>query len=523
MRNITANLGGGKVRREVLNGRNYVVVPVTMAKPGVMHGNKGPLLYPGRELARNPEDWNAIPIVLSHPKVNGAHVSARQPAVFDSYGLGHVYNAGYRGKLSAEAWLDEELTSARAPDFYRGVLNGDKFDVSTGLFTVDVVQPGVYEGTPYDAVATNYRPDHLAVLLDEPAACGVAGGCGINVNAKVSHDEIRAKLQALVDKNFGVPYPEMNDDGEYEPEDPAEMMKKCEPHQSFYPYVVDVFDRDFIYSAQGGLWRVGYSVDNRTGEVSLADGKPEKVERVTTYKAAPADAADAADTPHVHSDGTNATDRQTTQPVPVKEPQPMSMTPEQKAALVGHLTTNCKCWQGEEKTLNAMSDDKLAALKADADELARLRTTQATTPPAQATVNAAPPPVAAAQTVPVAQPAAQLTEAEWLASAPPAVRSAVMNSMAIEQRERRQIVERLVANSAEAERAAHRERLTAKPLAELQFLDTLIPKAAPAREFDDLDRLGAVPNYTGAAPAVNAGGRDEEPDLLPAFYEDEAA
>lgn len=58
---------------------------------------------------------------------------------------------------------------------------GRPMELSTGLFTQNEPAPAgaTFNGRPYDYVARNYRPDHLAVLPDQIGACSLADGCGV--------------------------------------------------------------------------------------------------------------------------------------------------------------------------------------------------------------------------------------------------------------------------------------------------------------------------------------------------------
>src|SRR5690606_32500277 len=100
---LTANFAGN-VRREILDGREYLVAPLTMLVPGVLNGSQGPLFYPPQEVIKNPLSWNGMPIVVNHP-VDGAGnpVSARSPEVLRKYGIGTVFNAFAKDKLGGEA------------------------------------------------------------------------------------------------------------------------------------------------------------------------------------------------------------------------------------------------------------------------------------------------------------------------------------------------------------------------------------------------------------------------------------
>lgn len=188
---LVANLSPGKVRRETLGGRKYLVAPLTLIVPGVLNGSNGPLFYPPEEVAKNPQAWNNVPIVVYHPKSDKGHVSAKDPEVLDKQGIGMVLKANVSkvgsspGKLRAEGWFDEERTKAVDPRVYSALVKGQKMEVSTGLYTDnDPAENGAnHNGRPYSYVARNYRPDHLAILPDQQGACSVKDGCGMNVNS----------------------------------------------------------------------------------------------------------------------------------------------------------------------------------------------------------------------------------------------------------------------------------------------------------------------------------------------------
>lgn len=189
METLLANLSGA-VRRETLNGRTYLVAPLTMIVPGVLNGSQGALYYPPSEVEAAADSWNGIPITLRHPvDAQGNPTSARQPGVLARVGLGTVYAANYDGKLTAEGWFDEELTKSRDPGVHAALLSGKPTELSTGLFTRNKAPDGtVYNGRcpstgrSYEYVAKRHRPDHLAVLPDQVGACSLKDGCGVLVN-----------------------------------------------------------------------------------------------------------------------------------------------------------------------------------------------------------------------------------------------------------------------------------------------------------------------------------------------------
>ena len=172
------------VRREVRNGRRFLVAPASIIVPGVLPGSKGALYYPPSECARNVSSFDGIPITLNHPShpLTNDPVPAKTQGVWDRQGLGVIRNTEMNGKLRSEAWFDEERTRNLAAPVYQALVTGQAMEVSTGLFTDNQPMKGVHNGRSYDFIARNYRPDHLAVLPNDVGACSVADGCGLNVN-----------------------------------------------------------------------------------------------------------------------------------------------------------------------------------------------------------------------------------------------------------------------------------------------------------------------------------------------------
>ena len=193
---ITVNSGIG-VRREKMGGREYLVAPVSMLVPGVLNGSKGPLLYPETEVVKNYGAWNYMPLTLDHPTDDkGNAVSARHPSVIEKFGLGFVFNVSTKkGKLDGEAWFDIQRVEELAPDLISKLTSNQTIELSTGL-SVDqkpVSNVGAsYKGKPYTAIAYNYRPDHLAILLHKRGACSLEDGCGVLVNEWTSAEGVEA-------------------------------------------------------------------------------------------------------------------------------------------------------------------------------------------------------------------------------------------------------------------------------------------------------------------------------------------
>jgi len=185
METLSVNFAG-KLRREKLHGREYLVAPMSLIVPGVLSGSKGALYYPAHEVSRNPENWNGMPVVLNHPTVNGRHVSARSPEILEQSQLGAVYNARIDagGKLKAEGWFDIERTRLVDSRILDSLESQTPIELSTGLFTRNepVTGNASFNGVGYTFIARDYRPDHLAILPDVRGACSIDDGCGVLVN-----------------------------------------------------------------------------------------------------------------------------------------------------------------------------------------------------------------------------------------------------------------------------------------------------------------------------------------------------
>lgn len=163
-----------------------------MIVPGVLPGSKGPLFYPPAEVGKNVDWWNGVPIVSPiHPVgPDGRPIAANRGKstkyAWNKFGVGRVRNAhiSQRGNLAGVGRFDVQRMRRIAPDLLEMIENGEPVELSTGLFTQDVpVPPGTKDskGRPYDFIATNYKPDHLAVLAFTPGACSLKDGCGVGV------------------------------------------------------------------------------------------------------------------------------------------------------------------------------------------------------------------------------------------------------------------------------------------------------------------------------------------------------
>jgi len=266
---FTTNIAINALRRKTLDGKDYLVGPVVMAKECVMNG----ILYKAVDLQKSVPSWNGRIVTALHPKEGETHVSANaSPDVYEQWGLGLLFNSTYdkkTTKLKSQVWLDEAKLKSNK-EVAAAIDNGDMLEVSTGLFIDVIEEEGEFDGKPYTKVATNYRPDHLALLPGETGACSIDDGAGfpranmeLVVNGKlvqnVTEREIYQEVFTLL----------------------RERDKTSNPRR--YPYVEDIFENTCVFSADEEgyvLYRVG--INRTTTPISLV-GDPVKVVRRVSY------------------------------------------------------------------------------------------------------------------------------------------------------------------------------------------------------------------------------------------------
>lgn len=239
-------------RKETLGGRKYLVVPVTMIVPGVLNGSQGSIKYVKAENDKSVKKWNGMPITEGHPKVNGQSVSARSPEVLNKFQHGIILNAKSEENLTAEAWIDIENSKRINPRVVWSVVNGKPIEVSTGLELV------LATNDKGESVATDYSPDHLAILVDTVGACSLKDGCGLGVENEIGHHALGSVLIDLLNKRFSI---------------------SSGLDHNFY--IDEVFNDHVIYNKDGNLYRLNYSVSDEDDVVLAED--PVKVDRRVSY------------------------------------------------------------------------------------------------------------------------------------------------------------------------------------------------------------------------------------------------
>lgn len=253
----------GAVRYDEMEGKRFIVAPMIMMVEGVHEGSNGPLYYPKEELAKIPQVWNYKPVIVYHPQANGQSISACDPIILSNRRVGVIMNTKFEdNKLKAEAWLEEDRMNKVDERIARAIEKNQMMELSTGLYTDNESMEGEWNGEKYEAIARNYRPDHLALLPDLKGACSIEDGAGfLRLNAKaekisiignaMSHGNVRSLLNSwLQDKNEDA-------------------------------WVEDVYDDFFIFMQDGKLFKGTYSIVDNSIEVVNTF---EEVVRVTEYR-----------------------------------------------------------------------------------------------------------------------------------------------------------------------------------------------------------------------------------------------
>ncbi len=262
------------IRHDEMEGRPFIVAPMVMITEGVHAGSEGPLLYPSEELSKTPAIWNHKPIIVYHPAPGQ---SACDPDVINSRKIGLIMNTKFEdGKLKAEAWLEPTRMEKVDNRVAEAIENGEMVELSTGVFTDNELTGGEWNGEKYDAIARNYRADHLAILPDQTGACSIADGAGLlRLNQAIGKNPKLLRRIASVIGN-AMALNELSHSNTWDA-----LWTLIRERNGDDAWIEDVYDSFFIFSDKGTLFKQNYSeTDN---QVTLGD-MIEEVIRVTEYR-----------------------------------------------------------------------------------------------------------------------------------------------------------------------------------------------------------------------------------------------
>ena len=278
LQHLTLNING-PVRHEKLGGIDHLVVPTVMIVEGVMNGSKGPLYYPAAELESSEPAWNHKPIVVYHPRKG----SACDPDVLNTRKVGVILNTAWDApKLRTESWLDV-LACNRVDKRIIECLEANKaVEVSTGVYTTNEKTSGSFGDKPYDAIARNYRPDHLAILPDQIGACSIADGGGLlQLNAEALREGRLdpVTLSAIMGKTGLRPI--LTENEKSFGDIASEIYSILQSRFGWNCYIDAILPSGWVvYCIEKQTFKVGYKVTDK--EVTL-ENDPEEVYRKVSY------------------------------------------------------------------------------------------------------------------------------------------------------------------------------------------------------------------------------------------------
>jgi len=171
MKHYDISVNSDGVRREELDGREHLVVPVKAVEEGVLDGG----FLPAETIEDSEPGWNGVPAIAGHPTDGTNFISANQPQVHSNLSFGRFFGAeADGGEMTGELWLDVEKAEALDDDGFEVPMNaieklenGEDVAVSTSYIPTERVEdPGRYDGQGYQHVLESIQPDHIGVLPD---------------------------------------------------------------------------------------------------------------------------------------------------------------------------------------------------------------------------------------------------------------------------------------------------------------------------------------------------------------------
>ena len=460
---------GSPVRREMLEGRQHLVVPMAVMAEGVHEGSGGPCLYTNEELERATPTLDHKPIVVYHPKMNGQFVSACQPEVLNTQKVGICLNTEHNGKTRAEAWIDEERCRTVDERILNNIEKGIITEVSTGVISDPVKGnvSGQWNGIQFNHKATDIRYDHLAILPDQIGAYSVAKGAGLLRVNEMSFNQIRESLQNALVANLN-------------------------PKEKYAVWVEDIYTDKVIYCnvESGKLFQIGYTTEGNSVALS---GSPSEVVRVTEYRT-----PDGKVVANARGQLISNLER---------------CYMDKKTRVDALLANKESGWaEADREFLMGLPDDKLEKFaKVKQVEVAPVTTNtqQVQTPPV------APPTTPAPTPTPAPKP---MTVNEYLAAAPPQIAALFQSALQTEATIRTDAIKTITTNTANT--------LTPEQLAQYptEALKQMAAFAAPPAQTIPVGMGYPFPGGAGQVFAGAAGGMtanqltvNEEPLIMPAL------
>tara|TARA_R110002110_G_scaffold13929_5_gene66155 strand:+ start:3945 stop:5414 length:1470 start_codon:yes stop_codon:yes gene_type:complete len=457
---LVSNLSAKKHRYESLGSTQFLVAPVTLIREAVLNGSNGPLFYSGEEIKQVVQEWNGMPAVVNHPYDDQDRpVSARSPRVLNDVGIGYVYNVRYQEiskSLVGEVWIDIEKSNLINTTIVSNIENAKPVDVSTGLalHQEPVADGSTFNETPYTAKATNYKPDHLAILPTSSGACSVAQGCGILVNEnkmlvslnELAHSDVRSQLRTKLEERFS--------------------------DSSVSIFVSEVFKKFVIFELynnntnKGELWKLAYT--NLKDSISIDTADPTQVVSKTIFE------------PVTNSKGGD---------------MPVSTVKTKDDVINTIITNKIGGFLGSDReVLSDFTDDQLTRIANSAPETPKVETPKVETSKVESTTPKVTTNCGCPKTTANDSKSQKTLSFEDM---PPQVQAVVANAQKIIDRDKAKLVTKLVANVADDKKEALATQLTTKSVEDLELMVELTGNSKP------VEQQQIVPNFYGQGGPTN--------------------
>jgi len=268
--NILSAVNSAKISK---SGDTYTIRDVVPIVDDIVMNS---VAYPAAEVNKAYQSLNNTAAPAGHPRDSeGNFVSAADAVAMQQYWVGAAVtnarkdgeavlvditvNANQAAAMDAGKRLLERLDAAIAGNA------GEPIHVSTGVFLRKKAAKGESKGKAYNAIASDMTFDHLAILLDEQGAGTPEEGVGMWLNQAGESEPV-----------FAVNLETNSDELSFS----AIAMKLAEALQDG-AYVVDIFDKYFVYRLGDSFYKSDYYIDSEN-VVSLI-GDPQQVERKTEY------------------------------------------------------------------------------------------------------------------------------------------------------------------------------------------------------------------------------------------------
>ena len=180
------------------SGSTYTIKDVCGAVDGIVMNSK---MYPGDQLAAGAASLEGKPAPAGHPKNSkGQAISALNGEALASAWIGsYCQNARHTGGRTLVDIVVNEAQARAHPEGLKLIerldaaidgTNTEAIHVSTGLYHDTITANGESHGKKYTSIATNYRYDHLAILVNGVGAGTPADGVGLFLNEEGQAEEI---------------------------------------------------------------------------------------------------------------------------------------------------------------------------------------------------------------------------------------------------------------------------------------------------------------------------------------------